>query len=142
MKFTQHLKEAYRHHTSLTLARIKVDPLLKDAKNLADIAGYEGYVLEEDEESCHLYVVDIGSTMTVPSGHMTYSEKGLKGFKKDVIKRLQTHHNLESNAAELIQIHQAADTEQIESVLRGMSLDSNDIMQFYRNYVNEFLEQS
>ena len=140
MAFNQYLKEAYKQHTSLRLARIKVDPLLKDAKDFAHISGYEGYVLEEDDDLCHMYVIDLGAEIDVPAGHMQQSAKSLKDFKKKVIERLQTQYNVESTAATLVQVHKAADSEQIETVLRSLQIDNDEITQFYRDYVNGSLE--
>lgn len=136
MPFNKILKEAYRRNTSLRLARIKVDPLLKDAKDFAPISGYEGYVLEENGTICTMYVVDTGEQMEIPKGHMGLSPESLDGFKKKVIEKLRTQYNLESNAAELKQVYHAADSEQIEQVLRGLQIDGDEITSFYRDYVN------
>lgn len=152
MKFLNLLEKAIRT-TKLQKVRIKVDPLWSEKLGIMNSPYYEGYILQECAGSTTEFKVFIINTpsgvnpiQTVSKSHMEpiedenpqevqktskFNGSRLSVFKKHLVEKLkEIGKDLES--ADVQQVISSNDIGFIETYLKQMNLNDEDILNLYR----------
>jgi len=154
MNFFKTYEKALQN-TNLRRVRLKVDLLLANLENYANVACFEGYVLKEDSEEIKFMIFggpnggqgevvnipqnSIQSIVDAPIGTLEV-DKGtlaLNRFKNGVITFLKQSKDIVNNPQTEENIHSADSFESIESILQSLSNDPNIILKLYRTALEE-----
>lgn len=152
MNFLNLLEKAVKS-TKLQRVRIKVDPMWSEKLGIINSPYYEGYILQECPGSSMDFKVFIVNTpsginpvQTVSKAHIepldnetsTETEKTskinvsrLSTFKKHLVAKLQ-ELNKDVESAEVNQILSSNDISFIETILKQMGLNDEDLLNLYR----------
>lgn len=112
--------------------RIKFDPLNKTHETYKAYNSYEGYVLEENEKTVSVFVInspeELDPFVNIPHDMVNSSPK-LDQFKSFLISKLNENNKLVES------IKNIGDIVSIEAMLKGSGLTDTCIKDIYREYI-------
>jgi hypothetical protein len=152
VKFLSLLEKAVKS-TKLQKVRIKVDPVWSEKLGIINSPYYEGYILQECPRSqmdFKVYIINtpsgINPVQTVNKAHIEPLDQEvtpeapkngklnvsrLSTFKKHLVAKFQ-ELNKDLESAEVNQILSSNDISFIETILKQMGLNDEDILNLYR----------
>jgi hypothetical protein len=131
MKFKQTIDTNLKNF-GLKRIRIKFDPLNKTHETYRAYNSYEGYVLEEDEKTVSVFVInspeELDPFINVPHDMVNSSPKldQLKGFIAE---------KLNSNIKIVNMIRNVNDIVSIETILKDNGISDTCLKDMYREYI-------
>jgi len=131
MKFKKTIDNNLKNF-GLKRIRIKFDPLNKTHETYRAYNSYEGYVLEEDEKSVSVFVInspeDLDPFIDVPHDMINVSPK-LDQFKNFLFTKLNENSKL------IEMIRNLGDIVSIEAILKDNGLSDESLKDLYREYI-------
>ncbi len=148
MKFLKALGEEF--NKKLKKVRIKTDPLWAEKLGIYNAPPFEGYVLNECPGVVKVFIVNSPTSMNpvqeVPPSAVepvtSVEEPQIKNisrlnlFKKSILLKLKEMGKCETDP-EVAQIINSSDVGFIESYLRQIGLNDEDLLQLYRKCIKK-----
>jgi len=136
MKFTRAIDTNLKNF-GLKKIRIKFDPRNKAHETYKSYNSYEGYVLEENEKTVSVFVINAPEEMDafvdVPKDMVQVSEKSQK-LKEYIISRItEDVNNMEGNIIEMIK--NSGDIVAMEAILKNNGLSDTNLKDLYRDFI-------
>lgn len=136
MKFTKAIDTNLKNF-GLRRIKIKFDPRNKAHETYKAYNSYEGYVLEENEKTVSVFVINAPEEMDafvdVPRDMIHISEKSAK-LKEYIISRItEDVANMEGNIVEMI--NSSADIISMETILKNNGLSDTNLKDLYRDFI-------
>ena len=135
MKFDEAVKSQFKK--SLKRIRIKIDPLHASSENYVLADSYEGFILEEDDESMKIMVIRPGMpVLDIPKAAMQPPSM-FDMFKIYVEERLGVHPD---DASCPLKPFPAKTFEELEVRLSKDGFTNKEISNFYREFLKYYDE--
>jgi len=137
VKFDLLVETCFNKLTSLRRVRIKIDPLaIPYSEDLSDCPSYEGYVLEENESTVKILMLQpVVGIESVPAD----SVENIDDNEDDILSELKTHivQKLELTEGNplFMQIQNCTNLDEIELFLQQSGIAESDIIELYRDYI-------
>jgi len=129
MKFDSAIDSVFKK--TLKKIRIKVDPLHANAENYMIIDSYEGYILEESEETLKVMIIKPGRPVMDIPREVLVEPTMFDHFKEFVERRL----NISESA---LKPYRAQNLEELEECLSNDGFTNQEICRFYREFLENY----
>lgn len=142
-------------NANLRRVRLKIDPLLANLENYADVSSFEGYILKEDADVVEFMIFgppnggqgevinipqsSIKSIVDAPIGclEVDNSTLALNRFKTGVIAFLDANSDIANNPQTEDNIHSGDSFESIESIVQSLTNDPDILVKIYRKALEQ-----